>query len=166
MQAQHEDHFLCRRDEAFRWPDSVREPSPEELEAAALSVGAAAQQTVCREILRGMQLADYTLREQTAVQIGLTEALANAFRHGNASDPSKTVDLSYAVDETRVWIRVADEGPGFALDQVPDPTAPENLSRPSGRGLLLMRSFMDEVKYNDAGNVVTMVKYRLAVGSG
>jgi serine/threonine-protein kinase RsbW len=53
---------------------------------------------------------------------------------------------------------VTDEGPGFRLDDVPDPTADENLQRPCGRGLMLIRAYMDEVSFNETGNEITMVK--------
>ena len=149
----------------FRLPDTAPDLAPQEVKTATLGIGSAAQQAIIREIICGMEHVDYAIRERAAVEFALTEALANAFEHGCGHDPQKAVRLSYEIDDARVWIRVADEGPGFAADQVPNPTSPENLSRTSGRGLFLIRKFMDEVEHNDDGNVVTMVKFRSAAGS-
>ena len=107
-----------------------------------------------------MRDAGFSDRDQFAVQLAFAEAVANAVRHGNGSDPHKHVHLRFAVDSQRVWIRVEDEGIGFAVDRVPNPTLTENLERPCGRGLFLIRSYMDTVEHNDCGNVVTMVKCR------
>jgi serine/threonine-protein kinase RsbW len=119
-----------------------------------------AREPVFERIGSEMHLGGYTSRQQEAVHIAVTEAVANAYRHGNRRDPEKVIHLWYTVDAARVWIRVADDGRGFDVDGVPDPTAAENLRRPSGRGLFLMRHFVDLVEYNGCGNVVTLVKYR------
>lgn len=120
------------------------------------------------------------------VAVALEEALLNAIYHGNLEVSSKLKEQGdafyrmarerrcqkpYAVRRVRVTVRVSytgasfqitDEGPGFDVSKLPDPTDPEYLERPSGRGLLLMRAFMDEVRYNATGNRVTMVKRRTA----
>jgi anti-sigma regulatory factor (Ser/Thr protein kinase) len=113
--------------------------------------------------------------------MALSEALANAIYHGNLELSSdlkedgtfhqearersqrepyclRKVQLTACVEKK--WARwvVRDEGPGFDPDAVPDPTDPTNIERPSGRGLLLIRTFMDEVHHNDVGNEITMVK--------
>jgi anti-sigma regulatory factor (Ser/Thr protein kinase) len=123
----------------------------------------------------------------TRLGIALEEALLNAIYHGNlevSSDlKSQRVDsFNRAVAERRtlrpyrdrrvrvlarvtpqrVTVLIADQGPGFDLSSVPDATGPESISRPHGRGLLLMRMFLDEVRYNSHGNQVTLVKYREA----
>jgi serine/threonine-protein kinase RsbW len=95
-----------------------------------------------------------------AIKLALEEGLINAIKHGNRLDPCKSVELSYDVDEERVRITIVDEGPGFAPEDVPDPTADENLAKPCGRGLMLMRAYMDEVHFNPEGNRVCMVKRR------
>ena len=64
------------------------------------------------------------------------------------------------IDENEASFTITDEGPGFHLSEVPDPTADENLERPCGRGLMLIRAFMDEVSYNESGNQVRLVKRR------
>lgn len=92
-----------------------------------------------------------------ALRLGLEEALANAFKHG---DPTKPVRLGYCVAETHVLAKVEDEGPGFDPHQVPDPLAPENLERSTGRGLLLMHYYLSWLRYNQRGNCVTLCKVR------
>jgi serine/threonine-protein kinase RsbW len=90
-------------------------------------------------------------------RVGLTEALSNAMLYGNSADPSKSVLVEVAILDTRVEARVRDEGRGFDPALVPDPTTPENLTKPCGRGLFLMRELLDEVSYNAQGNEVTLV---------
>lgn len=90
-------------------------------------------------------------------RVALTEALANAMLYGNGSDPGKRVRVDVAVTTHRVSARVTDQGNGFDPDAVEDPTTPENITRPGGRGLFLMRKLLDEVRYNDRGNSVTLV---------
>ena len=95
-----------------------------------------------------------------SVRLSLEEALINAVRHGNLFDESKKVAVDYDINAERIEIRVTDEGKGFDCDKVPDPTADENLEKPSGRGVMLIRTFMDEVEYSDGGRCVRMVKLR------
>ena len=102
----------------------------------------------------------YTEHEIFAIKLAVEEALVNAIKHGNQLDPDKRVDVSFQVTCERFDIRISDEGPGFNPEDVPDPTAIENLERPCGRGLLLIRGFMNEVQYHGRGNIVTMCKLR------
>lgn len=90
-------------------------------------------------------------------RVGLTEALSNAMLYGNCHDPSKRVLVEITILEGRLRARVTDQGAGFDPAAVPDPTTPENISKPCGRGLFLMRSLMDEVSFNERGNEVTLV---------
>jgi serine/threonine-protein kinase RsbW len=117
-------------------------------------------QALCEQLVTGMRTANFSHHDRFAVQLALAEAVSNALRHGNGSDPRKYVQVAFAVDGPRVWIRVEDEGHGFAIDRVPNPTLAENLDRTCGRGLFLIRSYMDLVEHNSRGNVVTMVKFR------
>lgn len=91
-----------------------------------------------------------------AVRLSVEEAINNGFRHGNKSDPSKLVHLHWRATPNSVQLEVRDEGEGFDPGAVPDPTAEENLEIPSGRGLMLMRAYMNEVEYVEPGNRVRM----------
>jgi serine/threonine-protein kinase RsbW len=92
------------------------------------------------------------------IKLALEEALVNAIKHGNQLDRSKKVYVSYRLHADRFEIAVRDDGSGFDPSDVPDPTAVENLERPCGRGLMLMRHYMSEVAYNPCGNGVTMCR--------
>ncbi len=100
---------------------------------------------------------DYARRFNLNFRVGLTEALSNAMLYGNDSDPQKHVRIEVAVRVQEVAVRVTDEGAGFDPAAVPDPTLPDNISKTGGRGIFLMRSLMDEVRFNDRGNSVTLV---------
>jgi serine/threonine-protein kinase RsbW len=90
-------------------------------------------------------------------RVGLTEALSNAMLYGNAHDPSQRVVVQITMEQGRVEATVKDQGAGFDPSSIPDPTRPENITRPCGRGLFLMRALMDEVRHNDRGNEVTLI---------
>ncbi len=138
-----------------------------------------------RQEVRQMGICDEA--EQYRVAVALEEALLNSYYHGNLEVSSKLreedhkkfdqlaeqrrqmppyqdrriyVQASLSPEEARFVIR--DEGPGFDPTQLPDPTDPENLARPCGRGVLLMRAFMDAIEFNATGNQVTMVKRGLS----
>jgi serine/threonine-protein kinase RsbW len=98
-------------------------------------------------------------RDLFSIKLALEEALVNAIKHGNQYDRNKNVEISYAVLADRFEIHITDEGDGFDPADVPDPTAIENLERPCGRGLMLMKYYMSEVNYNGRGNSVTMAKF-------
>lgn len=112
------------------------------------------------EIEEALTTAQYGDRDIFSIKLALEEALVNAIKHGNQMDPDKRVFVSYSVTSVRFDIRIVDEGSGFNPADVPDPTAPENLERPCGRGLLLIRNFMTSVDYHGKGNIVTMSKLR------
>ena len=94
------------------------------------------------------------------IKLALEEALVNAIKHGNRMDRGKTVRVRYVVNEREFSIEIEDEGPGFDPGDVPDPTDPENLERPTGRGLLLMRSYMTECDFIPPGNLCRMRRVR------
>lgn len=102
----------------------------------------------------------WTQSDRFAIQMGLEEALTNAIKHGNQSDSGKFVTLRVQIDSQEIRIGVEDEGQGFRHSRVPDPTRKSNRKRESGRGVALIRFFMDEVHYNEAGNQLEMVKRR------
>lgn len=101
---------------------------------------------------------NYDERSQFAVRLCLEEALINALKHGNKMDRMKRIIVTFRIDEHEMRVSVQDEGDGFHPDAVPDPRLPENLEVSHGRGLLLMRSYMDDVLYSDNGCKVTLVK--------
>ena len=92
------------------------------------------------------------------IHLAVEEALMNAIKHGNQRDPDKEVYVNYGLSGEQLQIVIEDEGEGFDPATVPDPRLEENLELPSGRGLMLMRTFMTHVEYNDRGNRVTMGK--------
>ena len=94
------------------------------------------------------------------IKLALEEALTNAIKHGNAFDPDKSVTLDYQVDDEKLELTICDQGPGFEPDAVPDPTLDANLDQPCGRGVLLIQSYMTEIRYNKDGTCVTLVKRR------
>jgi len=101
----------------------------------------------------------FTEMDIFSIKLALEEAIVNAIKHGNQMDRTKTVRVAYRVETERFDVMIVDEGPGFDPDDVPDPTAPENLERPCGRGLLLMRHYMSDIRYLGCGNTVVMSKW-------
>ena len=114
---------------------------------------------VIESIIADLVTHGYSDKVQFAVRLALEEAISNAIRHGNKGDPSKTVHIEYDVNAIRIQITICDQGSGFHPDKVPDPTLEENLTRPCGRGVMLMKAYMDEVTFNPQGNAVTMIRY-------
>lgn len=94
------------------------------------------------------------------ISMAVREAAVNAVLHGNAYDPAKKVTFGFENTGGALVITVADEGRGLKPDSIPDPLAPENLLKQSGRGIFLMRAFMDEVRIRslDPGTEITMIK--------
>ena len=89
--------------------------------------------------------------------ITLTEAVSNAIIHGNSAKISKKVFVSTNCSPQKISFTVQDEGAGFDPDGLPDPTAPENILTPGGRGVFLMRQLSDSVSFGDEGREVTLV---------
>lgn len=90
------------------------------------------------------------------ILVAVTEAVNNAIMHGNQSDPSKNVKVAYEVDGDRIVFTISDEGKGFDYYNLPDPTAPENLEKPTGRGVFLMKHLADQVIFSENGRVVEL----------
>jgi len=99
--------------------------------------------------------------------LAVREAAANALQHGNRLDSDKPADIRISADSGWLTVEVTDEGPGFDPASVPDPLAPENLLKPTGRGLLLMRNFMDEVSFDfpEAAGTVVRMRKRIRISS-
>ncbi|CAN5550572.1 hypothetical protein BH10ACI2_BH10ACI2_09330 [soil metagenome] len=96
--------------------------------------------------------------EQSNLFVALDEAFVNAVKHGNKFDSQKLVRITAEVSKHEARFTIEDEGEGFDVANIPDPLDPENLFKTSGRGVLFIYNIMDEVKYNDRGNRLTMVK--------
>ena len=90
------------------------------------------------------------------VLIAITEAVNNAIIHGNKNIANKKTDIEYNIDSQTITFTVFDEGIGFDFNDLPDPTSPENLEKPQGRGIFLMNHLADEVNFIDNGNVVQL----------
>ena len=106
----------------------------------------------------------YPKSSRFAVRLAIEEALTNAFQHGHrATGKAEPVHVEFSVDPAEVRVAVEDRGPGFSPDDVPDPTLESNITSPTGRGLMLMRAYMDEVWHNERGNRVDMIYRRPGV---
>jgi serine/threonine-protein kinase RsbW len=117
-------------------------------------------QVVLKDALERMGMGEDALHW---VDVAVREAVANAIKHGNELNPAKQVQVDLALEgEDVVVIKVLDQGVGFDLSHLHDPLAPENLLKPSGRGIFYMKSFMDEIHYgpgpDGAGTQVTLRK--------
>ncbi|MDX6611310.1 MAG: serine/threonine-protein kinase RsbW [Blastocatellia bacterium] len=96
--------------------------------------------------------------ERSNLFVALDEAFVNAVKHGNKNNPGKLLRITAELSPSEAVFTVEDEGEGFDIQQIPDPTDPANLFKTSGRGVLLIYNIMDEVEYNAQGNLVKMVK--------
>jgi len=115
---------------------------------------------LCSQIVAELEANGFSDEDVFAVHLGLQEAFVNALKHGNNMNPRKQIKVDYTVDRDKIEISLEDEGSGFDPDSVPDPRCGENLYKTEGRGLFLMRSYMDVVEYNERGNCVHMVRYK------
>jgi serine/threonine-protein kinase RsbW len=93
------------------------------------------------------------------IMIAVTESVHNAIRHGNQGDAKKNVLLSLSLQDNIIRFTVQDEGTGFDYDNLPDPTAPENIDQPGGRGIFLMKHLSDEVNFLNDGRIVELIFY-------
>ena len=99
----------------------------------------------------------------SAIDLAVRESVANAVKHGNKFDEEKQVEVVFTDSNEGLEMTVRDHGEGFDVGEIPDPTNPENLLKVCGRGILFMRSFMDEVEWDNppgGGMKVKMVKKR------
>ena len=104
-------------------------------------------------------LVAFSPKDVFGIRLALDEAIVNAIKHGNGFHPEKTVRVNCLIEDDFFRIEIEDQGSGFRLEDVPDPTEEENLERPCGRGIMLMRSFMSKVEYNPTGNTVLLEKH-------
>jgi len=117
-------------------------------------------ETYVSMILREMDRLGYRDDCIRRMKMVATELFSNAIEHGNDNNPEKKLDIAFVVDQSKVKIACIDEGNGFRIENVPDPTAEENLLKDRGRGIHIIRNFADEVFQNEKGNRVTIVKYK------
>lgn len=113
---------------------------------------------VQKHIMSDVQASGFGEEDMFAIRISLEEAIVNAIRHGNRLDAAKRVKIESEIGPGHVEIMVEDEGIGFDRQAVPDPTAAENLCRPSGRGILLIESYMTKVNWEAGGKRMRMLK--------
>lgn len=90
------------------------------------------------------------------ILVALTEAVNNAIYHGNQANENKNIDISFKSSPNIVSFIVKDEGPGFNYANIPDPTNPENIAKPNGRGVFLMRNLADKVSFEENGSKVIL----------
>jgi len=119
-----------------------------------------AGQAVVERVISSLDQSGFGARDVFGIRLSVDEAVTNAIKHGNKLNPDKTVRIDFQLSEKGVRIEIEDQGPGFCPEDVPDPTADENLERPNGRGLMLMREFMTRIEYSPKGNMVVLEKLR------
>jgi len=117
-----------------------------------------AARAIQEALLRRIASCGYSPGAIFAIKLAIEEGLTNAIKHGNRFDPAKVVQVRYEIDNSRAVITITDPGSGFDPAAVPDPTTDENLEKPSGRGIMLMRAYMDKVVFNRQGNQVRLIK--------
>ncbi|KPJ56034.1 MAG: hypothetical protein AMS16_03125 [Planctomycetes bacterium DG_58] len=110
------------------------------------------------EIMTRAQELGFSQEATFSIKLALEEAVTNAIKHGNHFDKTKKVLILYCCNHKNFTLTVRDEGEGFDPEKVPDPTAPENIRLPYGRGIMLMNAYMDRIEFSPKGNEVTMVK--------
>ena len=108
--------------------------------------------------MRDVEQQQFSPDAQFAIQLALHEALTNAIVHGGRGADSDRITIQSRVDGYEARITISDEGPGFDPATVPDPTSEQNLMKPHGRGIMLMRAYVDAVIYDRAGTRVTLIK--------
>jgi serine/threonine-protein kinase RsbW len=116
-------------------------------------------------VRRGVDVGFPQDRLRLNLRVGVCEALSNAIRHGEREGRG-SVRVEVAFSAETIEVRITDSGGGFDPEDVPDPTLPENISRPGGRGVFLIQQLMDHVEYNDVGNALRMVLHARARDAG
>lgn len=153
-------------------PASNRTPSPDPRRQSPVITetryGTSMKFTINSDFARGREVQTRILDEVGkfkynsdsifAIKLALEEAFVNAIKHGNKLDPNKHVHIEALVGPSQTEIIIEDEGPGFERHNVPDPTAPENLEKCSGRGILLIESYMTSAAWTQNGRRLHMVK--------
>jgi serine/threonine-protein kinase RsbW len=112
------------------------------------------------EVLLQLQAQRWSPHDIFSVHLAMHEALVNAIMHGNRLDAAKRVHVDCRIAPELVRIEIADEGEGFRPNHVPNPTDPDRIESPNGRGVMLMKAFMSQVDYSERGNCVVLQKRR------
>jgi serine/threonine-protein kinase RsbW len=99
-------------------------------------------------IIKIAQEAEMDESKINSLALSFSEAISNSMRHGNRFDINKTVTINVTINNSKMIVSLKDEGKGFNLKTVPDPTKPENILRDSGRGIHIMKNFLDNISYN------------------
>ena len=128
--------------------------------SVVIESNAVAVERLCRQLLGEAAANNFDGDDIFAIHLALEEAFLNAVQHGNKADATKQISIECLITPAKFDISITDQGTGFDPDVVPDPRNEENLCKLCGRGLLLMRSYMDVVEYNETGNCVHMIKYK------
>jgi len=136
-------------EDAWIWTAEARIPSQMGAGAVLLS-----------ELFSRLTQEQWSEQDVFGIRLAVEEALVNAVKHGNRFDPDKEVHIVARLSADRLHIEITDQGSGFDATAVPDPTAPENLLRTGGRGLMLMHNFMTRVEFHGRGNRVVLHKRR------
>lgn len=136
---------------SHRWSHKIERTLPSKL---------GAHLPLIDEVLKCLEELGWDSREQFGIHMALEESLTNAIRHGNKFDESKVVQVECRLSEERFWLKVVDQGAGFLPECVPDCTSEERIEVPGGRGLLLIRAYMNDVCYSETGKCITMEKIR------
>lgn len=113
-----------------------------------------------QEILEKLEDRGWTKDVLFGIHMALEESISNAIRHGNKEDVQKKVRVHGELDSERFLVEVCDQGEGYDPGKVPDCRSDENLDRPGGRGLALIRAYMDRVEHSDCGCCLNMEKRR------
>ena len=135
----------------IRVPEGVDIPVPSDVQQTEI---------LKRAVLQEVEHCRFHKDARFAIKLALEEVLCNAIKHGNRNDPSKNVTVRYAVTSEMAVVIVRDEGVGFIPDNVPDPTSLDRLPLPDGRGIMLLRAYMDKVEFRDRGREVYFMKLR------
>ncbi len=124
--------------------------------------------TLIDKVMRQLDGTDWTGKEQFAINLALEEGLVNAVQHGNHSNPAKMVHFSCRLTNDCFYCRIEDEGEGFDPEKVPDPTDEDHIMIASGRGVLLIRNFVNRAQWNERGTMwgkLTNQERNLIIGS-
>lgn len=111
-------------------------------------------------LIAALEANNWEGRDLFLIQLAIEEAMVNAITHGNKQSDDKVVEVEFRVTPETTFMRIKDQGAGFDPEAIPDPREDDHLECTNGRGVMLIREFMSEVRYNDRGNEVTMIKHR------